>query len=195
MRRTIKPPNSVIEITSVDRVRRIGYSLVCLVWCWEFGDTFGRLFGIRLGGHFRPGPRLKVCSQLVFNVSLGLQFSWYRGRKDSLWKSKQIEDNATIYMRRRNHTYVARSSSEMSQRKRTVSSTTVGRATWNSAKLKLHEHPSWLSCRTKGHHLITLAIATFLDLSKGSHLLFFNCRAHLPRRSTWIQALITVQSE
>ena len=33
MRRTIKPPNSVIEITSVDRVRRIGYSLVCLVWC------------------------------------------------------------------------------------------------------------------------------------------------------------------
>ena len=83
MRRTIKPPNSVIEITSVDRVRRIGYSLVCLVWCGESGDTFGRLFGIRLGGHFRPGPRLKVCSQLVFNVSLGLQFSWYRGRKDS----------------------------------------------------------------------------------------------------------------
>ena len=51
------------------------------------------------------------------------------------------------------------------------------------------------SCRTKGHS-IALAFTDLLDLSKGSYLLFFICRARRHhRRSMRIQGLITVQSE
>ena len=52
------------------------------------------------------------------------------------------------------------------------------------------------SCRTKGH-LITLVYTRLLDLSKGSYLLFFDCRARpRKRRSIRIQPLITtVHSE
>ena len=51
------------------------------------------------------------------------------------------------------------------------------------------------SCRAKDR-LKPIAYAKLLDLSKGSYLLFFICHERpLRRRSKWIQALITLQSE